>query len=378
MKKSVIISAFILATMSACFGQNEIKKVSKTYKVKSEEKCQKKDGYWYKNKCWANFKEFDDGISVNEIDAEVKKQLKEAEKYGMNINEKKFKIDLFFPEIDEASREITLVTLFTENGKTKTLLQVGAWKGESNKSLQLQTILFNGNLMEMSDDEDESKIMSLMVANGTSEVIYNEEKEEFTMKGSLTNEDVSKKMTFDIIAGGSLIGMGDTTLEVKGDEAYLNGTLGTKSYQQFKDLIANHPEVKIIVLENVPGSINDAVNMHTGRIIREAGLATKVLATSKISSGGVDIFCSGEKRIITEGAQFGIHSWGGNGISADDLSKDHPAHQYQIEYFTMCLGKEKGPNFYFHTLTSAPAGEMHWMSTDEIRKWEIGTSILKN
>lgn len=372
MKKNIILSFLTLASIMTCFGQSEIDKVSKTYKVKSEKKCQKKGGYWYKDKCWANFKEFDDGISVDKIDAEVEKQLKEAKKYGMTINGKKLGIDLFFPEIDESSKEITLATLFTEKGKTKTLLQVGEWKGENSKTVQLQVLVFNGNLMEI---EDESKIMSLMEGTGFSEGSYNEENEEFSTKGSWTNTVNNKKMTFDLTAGGSLIGMGDTTLEVKGNEAYLNGTLGTKSYKQFKDLIENHPEVKTIVLQNVPGSINDAVNMHTGRIIREAGLTTKVLSNSKISSGGVDIFCAGKKRVIIKGAQLGIHSWGGNGISADELSEDHPAHQYQLKYFTMCLGKLKGPKFYFHTLTSAPAGDMHWMTDKEIKQWEIATQF---
>jgi len=374
MKKRIVINFFILAAMTSCFGQSEVKKLSKTYKVSNESDCQKKDGYWYKSKCWANFSEFDDGISKEDIDSEVIKQFKEVEKYGLKINGKEYDIDLFFPEIDESSKEILIITLFTENEKKKTLLQVGEWKGNSSKTIPLQVMLFNGDLTGI---EDESKIMSLMAGNGSSEGKYDEEKEEFTIEGSLTNDDENEKQTFSLTGGGSLIGMGDTTLEVKGNEAYLNGTLGTRSYQQFKDLIENHPEVKTIVLQNVPGSINDAVNMHTGRIIREAGLTTKVLADSKISSGGVDLFCAGKNRIIEKGAQLGIHSWGGNGITANELPKDHPAHQYQIKFFTMCLGKEKGPKFYFHTLDVAPADDMHWMSDKEIKKWGIFTQFIE-
>ncbi|MEQ6122762.1 hypothetical protein AAON49_01010 [Pseudotenacibaculum sp. MALMAid0570] len=376
MKKSIVISFFILATMSACFGQSSIKKLSKIYKVTSEKKCQKKGGYWYKNKCWANFLEFDDGISKENIDTEVDKQIKESKNYGMKIDDKKLEIDLFFPEVDEDSKEITVVTLFTEGEKVKTLLQIGQWDGNNDKSLQFQVMLFNGNLMDVA--EDESKIMSMIVGNGSSQGKFNEEKEEFIIKGSWTNDSKNKKVTFDLKAGGSLIGMGNTTLEIKGSEAFLNGTLGTKSYKQFKEMIANHPEVKTVILENVPGSINDAVNMHTGRIIREAGLTTKVVSSSKISSGGVDIFCAGKKRIIIKGAQLGIHSWGGgDGITADKLPKDHPAHQYQLEYFTMCLGKEKGPKFYFHTLESAPLDGMHWMTAKEIKEWEIATRFIE-
>ena len=375
MKKIIVVNFFVLASIMTCLGQSEVEKLSKTYKVKNEKECQKKGGYWYQNKCWANFLQFDEGISISEIDSEVKRQLKEIEKYGMEINGKKYIINSFFPEIDENSGEIAIITVFTEKGKAKTLLQVGEWKKGKTKSISLQVMLFNCNLME-GEVEDE-KLMSLLIANGTSEVNYNEETEEFVTKGSMSIEDKDKKMTFEIKAGESLIGMGDTRLEIKGNEAYLNGTLGTKSYKQFKNLIMNHPEVKTIVLQNVPGSVNDAVNMHTGRIIREAGLTTKVLVDSKIASGGVDLFCAGKERIIIKGAQLGIHSWGGNGITADQLSKDHPAHQYQLEYFTMCLGKGKGPGFYFCTLSAAPMDNIHWMSNEEIERWEIATRFIK-
>ncbi|QTE24311.1 hypothetical protein [Polaribacter cellanae] len=172
-------------------------------------------------------------------------------------------------------------------------------------------------------------------------------------------------------------GVGNTTLKVKGNEVYLNGILGSISYTQFKDLIKNHPEVKTIVLEKVPGSINDDVNMQTGRLIKNAGFTTKVLANSQISSGGVDLFCAGRKRVVTKGAKIGVHSWSGGSYTAADLPKDSSEHQAQINYFNEVLGAPLGKEFYFYTIEAAPFKGVHWMSIEEINKWQIATQINK-
>jgi hypothetical protein len=377
--KHIFIVLFLSIALSSFQSHAQsLKRVLKTYKKDSKVACEKKGGYWYEDKCWANFSEFDDGISVENIDSEVEKQLETAKKYGISVDGVSHEIDFFFPEIDEEEGEMVIITLFKDEEGVKTLLQIAPLKKAKKKSFETKAILFNVNLLELSE-EDQTNAPSMIIAQGTSQVT-NQKRDgaDFLITGSLKGIKEGKKINFTMNAGEILSGMGDTTLEIKGDEVFLNGTLGTKSYKQFKDLIAQHPEVKTIVLQNVPGSVNDAVNMHTGRIIREAGLTTKVLIDSQISSGGVDLFCAGKERIITQGAQLGIHSWGGGSLSADDFPKDHPAHQYQIAYFTMCLGEKIGPDFYFRTLEAAPAGEMHWMDWGEIKEWSVATQLLKH
>jgi hypothetical protein len=372
----ITLTAFVI---TGCAGQSKmVKKINKTVKASSKSKCEEKGGYWYNDKCWANFKEFDEGISIENIDSEVKKQLNAAKDFGLQLNEKPFNIDFFFPEMNYEDDEFMMISSFTKEEKTNTLILIASIKDSEKKSFTAQAILFNVNLMELTE-EDQAKVPSYIVSQGTANVISAEKEDMkiFDVTGTLTSVAGGEESSFKMKVGEALAGLGDTRLEIKGTEVYLNGTLGTKGYAQFKDLIKNHPEVTTIVLQNVPGSINDAVNMHTGRIIREAGLNTKVLTNSNISSGGVDLFCAGKERIVTKGARLGIHSWGGDGISADDIAKDHPAHQYQLEYFTMCLGKEKGPAFYFRTLTAAPAGEMHWMSDKEIKEWKLATSFIE-
>ncbi len=378
--KHIFFTVIAIFTMSSCSGQNKmVKKFNKTIKASSKSNCDKKDGYWYNGKCWANFEDFDDGISIENIDAEVEKQLIAAKGFGIEIDDTSFDIDFFFPEMNYEDDEFLVLSSFIKEEKTNTLVLIASIKDAEKESFTVQAILFNANLMELSE-EDEAKIPSYIVSQGSANVISTggEEEKIFNITGTLTPVVGGKESSFKMKAGEALTGIGNTTLEIKGTEVYLNGTLGTKGYAQFRDLIKNHPEVTTIVLQNVPGSINDAVNMHTGRIIREAGLNTKVLADSQISSGGVDLFCAGKERIVNKGARLGIHSWGGNGLSADQVAKDHPAHQYQLAYFTMCLGKENGPGFYFRTLEAAPAGEMHWMSDTEIKEWTVSTQFLIN
>ncbi|WGK69029.1 hypothetical protein P0082_11170 [Candidatus Haliotispira prima] len=370
---SLFFATFILGS---CVGQKSIlEELNKTIAVNNKEQCDQKDGYWYNGKCWANFKEFDNGIAIADIDKVVDEQLVLAEEFKIMINEKSYPIDSSLIEESEENSILILMNTFTDNEGLKTLLQISDLDESKNGTFSTKAVLVKGNLLEMAEVSSKNLLESSKIEGAFKATLINEEDSHYTFAGSMNNTDTNKTYKVELEVSDVITSIGDTTLEVKGDKAYLNGTLGTKGYAQFRDLIKNHPEVKTIVLQDVPGSMNDAVNMHTGRIIREAGLTTMVEADSVISSGGVDLFCAGKERIVTKGAQLGIHSWGGEGLSADDLPRDHPAHQYQIEYFTMCLGETIGPNFYFRTLSAAPAGEMYWMNDEEIKE-KIATQFI--
>lgn len=364
--------------LSGCSSQSSmIEKINKTLNKTTKTSCEEKGGYWYNTKCWATFAKYDDGILDKDIDAIVDGLLLEAKEYKLTINGKSHDIGFFFVEENPEDKQTILISTYTDKDGVKTMLQIIDNKNLKKKTFPLSVIVIKGNLIEMDDDE-QSNFEDYIISNGTLEAtVVDKEKMKYRINGTLKDMP-ENELTISMLVGEEISGLGDTKLEIKGNEVYLNGTLGTRGYAQFRDLIKNHPEVTTIVLQNVPGSINDAVNMHTGRIIREAGLNTKVLADSQISSGGVDLFCAGKERIVTKGARLGIHSWGGEGVSADDFAKDHPAHQYQLAYFTMCLGKEKGPSFYFRTLEAAPAGDMHWMSDAEIKQWTVSTQFLNN
>ncbi len=189
-------------------------------------------------------------------------------------------------------------------------------------------------------------------------------------------DEIGAKFASKVKVGESMImGVGSTRFRVQGNRAYLNGTLGKRTFNQVVDLMTSHPEVDTIVEENVPGSIDDETNMETGRLIRKFGLNTHVPADGEISSGGVDLFLAGVKRTLEKGARVGVHSWGTgdpNGLTARDYPRDAEEHKAQLSYVTEMLG-ESGPDFYFFTLDAAPFDGMHYMTDEEIARWKLTT-----
>lgn len=244
---------------------------------------------------------------------------------------------------------------------------------DDNKlSLVMRTqneIIPDGSLAMVNDSGSSYVAKQLSVSEESSQVILDHSVLVFS--GNFVGKEESFLATITITE--SLIGGGSSEIQIEGDKAYLNGGLGTRTYNQIFDLIAEHPEVNTIVEVDVPGSINDDINMQTGRLIRQAGLNTYVPGNGRIASGGVDLFCAGVNRTIEKGAKVGVHSWAGEDIQAADLPEDSPLHDNQIAYFNEMLGSPLGRNFYFYTINAAPAADMHNMSQEEIIHWQLGT-----
>lgn len=368
-----IILSICLIAFYSCSGNKNL--TIDTATTLSE--CQKENGYWYKGKCWADYSAEEELASAAEIDDLVKKEMLIIENSEVKINGKAYPIMLFFPEMGE--KEIVFVTMFAVKNGTQTLILPAKEKQLKKGKFVANAMLLDGNLMTLSEDEDAvQKIVDNPLATGELQTTVNNLDDlDFVFSGLLQNENSKKTYQIDFQTNEAIMGAGTSTVEVKNNEIHINGELGTRTYHQLKTAIAEHPNAKMVVLGQINGSLNDEVNMHTGRILREAGLSTKVLKDSEIASGGVDLFCAGKERIVEKGAKIGIHSWCClNDLTAAEIPKDHPAHQYQIAYFTMCLGEEIGPDFYFHTLAAAPFDGVHWMTDVEIQEWTVSTKFV--
>jgi hypothetical protein len=199
--------------------------------------------------------------------------------------------------------------------------------------------------------------------------VSQDDNENAIYEGSISHP-VKGDFSIKLTVNESLIEGGTSTVEVSGTIAMVNGDLGTKTYVQITDLINNHPEVDTLLLQEISGSVNDAINMHTGRLVRNAQLTTMVEATSDVNSGGVDLYTSGFKRVYTEGAKLGVHSWCcTEGKPADELGRDHEGHGAQLTFFREMLGAELGPEFYFFTIEAAPHNTVHVMTKAELDKY---------
>gem|GEM_PF-1206047 len=338
--------------------------------------CQEKNGYWYKGQCWADFK--DENIAVEEIDRVVQQQMELINGSEVIFNGTIAPIVSFMPNMEDDGMML-IVVLKTATGE-KTLLQTVQGVDLEEKGFESPTLLLDGNLLQEVEKGDAAaaKLMENPLAIGELQaVVHDKESLDISFSGTLKSIDEGEDYELTYRSNEALLGRGNSVLEVIDNAFHINGELGTQTYQQLKDAIAAHPTIKTVVLGKVNGSVNDAVNMHTGRILREAGLNTKVLKNSSIASGGVDLFCAGKERIVEKGAKIGIHSWCCvNDLTAIELPKEHPAHQYQLAYFKMCLGEEMGPKFYFHTLSAAPFDGVHWMSDSAIQKWTVSTQLI--
>ncbi len=331
-----------------------------TRDAKDKDEANAIGGYWHNNKCWRHFEEV--GISVEDIDQIVADRLRLLDESKVAINDQDWKLDSLL--IEEQANTFELTAFF--NGGEKIKLKCNK-PGEDHGNM---SGIVRAHLRTVSD----SGVTKIGYAKKGRATIRFEDDGKMLVKGKLRPKaGKGENFAFTIQSHESSLNLGSSELEIKGTEAFLSGELGAKTYQQIKDMIANHPEVKTLTLTNIAGSIDDEVNMHTGRIIREAGLTTKVLADREVSWGGVDLFCAGTNRIVETGARLGVHSWSDGSLDGIDYPRDHPAHQYQLAYFEKMLGKEIGAEFYFFTLQSAPANDIHVMSLDEIKKWKLAT-----
>lgn len=195
-----------------------------------------------------------------------------------------------------------------------------------------------------------------------------------TLRAIGDQERERTRKAIDLLINEAAITAGSTHIEVAGNRARLSGDLGTRSYQQIRQLLADHPAVDTLVFVDVPGSLDDSVNVHTGRLIRAAGLTTRIEANGMAASGGVDLFLAGVRREVVAGARLGVHAWCCDGDRpADELPKEHPAHDNLIAYSEEMLGAS-GRGFYFFTLQAAHFDGIHWMSGAEIRQWRVATT----
>ncbi|WP_417344520.1 hypothetical protein [Ferrimonas sp.] len=186
----------------------------------------------------------------------------------------------------------------------------------------------------------------------------------------LEDEQSGARQQALLIFNDSVFEAGSSSLNVVGHRAVLKGDLGTNAYLQLRTLVQTLPEVTELVFQEVPGSLFDGINLHSGRLVRQAGLTTVMPSDGEAYSGGVDLFLAGAKRVYHPGGKLGVHSWCcEEEKGADELPKSHPAHDAQLTFVREMLGPELGPEFYFYTLEVAPFDGIHLMSHDEIRHY---------
>ncbi|MCH2135598.1 MAG: alpha/beta hydrolase fold domain-containing protein [Phycisphaerales bacterium] len=160
------------------------------------------------------------------------------------------------------------------------------------------------------------------------------------------------------------------SIEVEGSDGLCTGTIGPASCGVMMETLLDHPNLRRLVLVDVPGSMDDETNLRLARLVRRHGLHTHVPADGEVASGGVDLFCAGVERTVEPGAMLGVHSWGSAGEAGVDLPRDDESHEMYLEY-----GRAMGiPDaFYWFTLEAAGPEDIHWMRPEELTRFGLIT-----
>jgi len=155
------------------------------------------------------------------------------------------------------------------------------------------------------------------------------------------------------------------------DTVYMNGVIGSDTLAVMQTLFSKYPQIKTIIMQNVPGSMDDDINLLASMEIRNRGINTHIPSDGMVASGGSDMFLAGVKRSLAPGAKIGVHSWSdGSGKAALDYPREHQAHVIYLDYYN-AIGITT--DFYWYTLEAAPADSIHWMTAEEIALYGVLT-----
>ena len=157
---------------------------------------------------------------------------------------------------------------------------------------------------------------------------------------------------------------------VEPTRAVLVGTTDAATPAQFAALLQTYPQLRTLDLVEAPGTENDRANLVVGRMIREAGLTTRVPRGGSVRSGAVELFLAGVRREVEDGAQFAVHSWRDNhGHEPSDFAADAPENRTYLDYYRE-MGMSEGGARSFYAMTNAvPNARARWLDASEMRRW---------
>lgn len=159
--------------------------------------------------------------------------------------------------------------------------------------------------------------------------------------------------------------LNDSTIE-------MSGVIGTTTLDDFNTLIGNYPNIKMINMNEVPGSEDDETNLLVSKRVFDLNIATHLMDNGEIASGGVDFFIAGVKRTIGTNTKIGVHSWSDGSQDATAFPVGHANHLPYINYYvSVGFTQQQAEDFYYFTINAAPAAGIHWMTAAEIQQYGL-------
>ncbi len=154
----------------------------------------------------------------------------------------------------------------------------------------------------------------------------------------------------------------------------MDGEVGRSTFKKFNRLLSHYPNITQLNIKNCDGSDDDDVNIQLAQKVHQMGINTHLMDNGIIASGGTDLFLAGIKRTKGKNTIIGVHSWGGDDIKATDFPVGDENHKFYIDYYvSIGFTQQQAEDFYYFTINSAPADDMHDMTEEEIVKYKLIT-----
>lgn len=144
----------------------------------------------------------------------------------------------------------------------------------------------------------------------------------------------------------------------------------TSAPQHFGAMLEAFPGIAVLEFVEAPGTHDDRANLRLGRMIRQAGIATRVSAGGSVRSGAVELFLAGTRREIAPAAEFAVHGWLDDwGRGAEDYAPQAPEHRRYLDYYVeMGMSMTEAQAFYAMT-NSVPFESARWLTGREMLGW---------
>lgn len=143
-----------------------------------------------------------------------------------------------------------------------------------------------------------------------------------------------------------------------------------RSPADFAAVLEAYPSIDTLEFIEAPGTHDDRANLRLGRMIREAGIATRAPEGGSVRSGAVELFLAGVSREIDPASEFAVHGWlDDRGLGAQDYPISAPEHRRYLDYYAeMGMGAQAAAAFYAMT-NSVPFEDALWLTGNEMREW---------
>ena len=154
----------------------------------------------------------------------------------------------------------------------------------------------------------------------------------------------------------------------------MDGDMGTKIDDHFENLISSYPNIRLIIMEDCPGSRDDEEMFKAALSMRSYNINTHLPQSGRIQSGAVDFYLSGIKRTREQDSKIGVHAWSDGSSSATDYPNNHQEHQLYINFYKdIGYSQQDAEDLYFFIINAAAPEDIHWMSNQEIDQYNITT-----